>query len=1339
MIKFKFYKKIIASALIISMIAGTPQIATYASENEDIATEITEEATAYSEEETTESLTEDITETDIASEENSTEESTTEVSTEDIGLETEQAIAADYTDAKNKFIDICREKDVMALIYLADSVSVYDSITLPVSGNGIGSVVYGNVVANLESAHTVYLHDVLIGTDDIFYYASFYVDDTEMYGYIDGYYLAHSDEDWLEWEKTYLPDTLLEQVSLEAYEDIEKFPAAIQAKLMDIKQKHPNWVFVPQNTNLDFQTAVANEVGDRSWIWKNTANQNAGFLGNPTSQANWCYATKTAVEYYMNPYNYLDETHIFAFEQLTYNSSYHTEAAIQSFLSKTFMSGEMPGENMTYAKAFYEIGKSRKLSPTHLASRVYQEQGKGTSALISGTYKGYEGYYNYFNVGATGNTETDVIVNGLKKAKDMGWNTRYKSISGGAATIGNNYILKGQDTIYLEKFDVAPNQELYTHQYMQNIQAPWTESSTTRSTYSGSGSLDSPFVFKITMYNNMPLPYVDIWIDNVDITNASDAANMLTGQSLGLILDVSPKSTTESIEAIWTSSNPAVVSVEDGTIVAHKAGSANISVTVGKDKITTSIPVTVKDCTVTFYKADHKTVADTKKVAYGYILDDYDFPSDSSLGQTDGSCIFEGWYTAPDSGMRYTEGMIVANAELKLYPVYKKRGQGFYVTGVSDQTYTGAILKPAITVYDSYTYNYDSGSDGLYHAELIPGKDYTVSYKNTKLPGSADNENEALRPTIIITGKGNYSGVQKIYFNINAKSLRGNDITVDEILVARTGKAQKVAPVVYRDGKKLKRNTDYTVTWPSTVSGSYTNAGKWPITITGKGGYTDSITIYETITNLVPMSKVTVKGLTAQTYDGTQKTPGFSVYYGKTPLTASTDNGKTGDYIITYGENTAIGTGTITIIAVNGSNYAGKKTVTFKINGTPITKAKIRAKDTSSGQSITGIDPKTYNSRPEEMLQYNYELYVGDKILTQSKDGGKTGDYIVSYQKETSAGTAIILFTGINGYSGVLKKTYKILPLALPSIKENGGLQICMPADYTAKDVVNSSTGMISSPDGTYYTNGNITYTYRKGGVKPVPLVFYNGIELVNGKDFRITYSNNTKINDGSNEVKLPTMTIIGKGCFKDKVSINFTIAERNLSTITKASPDNMTAKDVTFSTRRGGYKSVPVIYDISGVKLAAGTDYEKELIYTYTYDTDLDGDGINEKTAGTPVELTDVVPANTTLTVTATGKGCYMNDTISCNYRITQMPISSAKIKATISPQSYTGRQITPAKPAITITYNGEPISYEDYDIISYGENTKKGTGTVVIKGRGNYGGTRTIKFSIIPKLFIW
>ena len=170
------------------------------------------------------------------------------------------------------------------------------------------------------------------------------------------------------------------------------------------------------------------------------------------------------------------------------------------------MQGEVPEAGTTYAQAFYDIGNSLGVSPFFLACRVYQEQGSaGTSPLISGNYPGYEGYYNYYNIGATGTTTTDVYVNGLKTAQNKGWDTRMKALTGGAQYISQNYILKGQDTLYLQKFDVdASYNGLYSHQYQQNITAPMTEGGKIRTAYSQTNALENPFVFKIPVYNNMP-------------------------------------------------------------------------------------------------------------------------------------------------------------------------------------------------------------------------------------------------------------------------------------------------------------------------------------------------------------------------------------------------------------------------------------------------------------------------------------------------------------------------------------------------------------------------------------------------------------------------------------------------------------------------------------------------------------------------------------------------------------------------------------------------------------------------------------------------------------------
>ena len=82
------------------------------------------------------------------------------------------------------------------------------------------------------------------------------------------------------------------------------------------------------------------------------------------------------------------------------------------------------------------------------------------------------------------------------------WTSPKKAIVGGAKFIGSQYIHKNQYTSYLKKFNVASS-KLYTHQYMGNLRAPWSEAKTSYNAYSAAGVLGSALVFSIPFYNNM--------------------------------------------------------------------------------------------------------------------------------------------------------------------------------------------------------------------------------------------------------------------------------------------------------------------------------------------------------------------------------------------------------------------------------------------------------------------------------------------------------------------------------------------------------------------------------------------------------------------------------------------------------------------------------------------------------------------------------------------------------------------------------------------------------------------------------------------------------------------
>lgn len=406
------------------------------------------------------------------------------------GQEDEDLLQGQIQQAAQALERLADEREIIATVYHTDQYPLSAAVQIP-------------------SGSQVMIESVAWENGAIWYQVSYAQDEKSYRGYVQGDYLISTDGRFLEWQQEYLASIPMsaglneDGPLVRAGSDLSAFPESYRAYLSQLQSRHPNWVFVPMNTNIDWNTVIAEEMkGDRSWVH---SSKSAAWKGEQRNQ-NWYLATRQAVEYCVDPRNFLNEKYIFMFEQLTYNSDYHTVQGVQNIVQNSFMSGAIPGEGISYSQYFFDLGQSLGVSPFHLASRVYQEQGaNGTSALISGVYPGYEGYYNYYNVSASGTTDKQVIESGLNYARSKGWNTRRRSIAGGAEFISKNYILRGQDTLYLQKFDVDNSYNgMFSHQYMQNITAPMTEGSATRNAYERAGALNNRFVFKIPVYRNMP-------------------------------------------------------------------------------------------------------------------------------------------------------------------------------------------------------------------------------------------------------------------------------------------------------------------------------------------------------------------------------------------------------------------------------------------------------------------------------------------------------------------------------------------------------------------------------------------------------------------------------------------------------------------------------------------------------------------------------------------------------------------------------------------------------------------------------------------------------------------
>lgn len=336
-------------------------------------------------------------------------------------------------------------------------------------------------------------------------------------------YVGYIASEFVSIDVIYTPDMDFEQ-----WLDEQGFPESYKPSLRQLHAKYPKWIFVADKLNYTFeevleaQNSYARSLINASAIssWKSMESESYDWVNNKWYTYDgdkWNLASKEIIAFALDPRNYLDSTHIFAFEQLSYDARVQNEEGLNSIISNTFMkeTGTIGDKTLlvdddnneyTYAQALMMAGLTSKVSPYHLATRIVQEVSigsDGASDSITGTLEGYEGYYNYYNIKAAAGGGFTAIQNGLIYAKEMGWNKRLKAIVEGACTtLGKNYISIGQDTLYYEKFDLIGTP--FTHQYMTYVMAPYQESVTESKAYSEEMRKDTALTFKIPVYKDLP-------------------------------------------------------------------------------------------------------------------------------------------------------------------------------------------------------------------------------------------------------------------------------------------------------------------------------------------------------------------------------------------------------------------------------------------------------------------------------------------------------------------------------------------------------------------------------------------------------------------------------------------------------------------------------------------------------------------------------------------------------------------------------------------------------------------------------------------------------------------
>lgn len=562
-----------------------------------------------------------------------------------------------------------------------------------------------------------------------------------------------------------------------------------------------------------------------------------------------------------------------------------------------------------------------------------------------------------------------------------------------------------------------------------------------------------------------------------------------------------------------------------------------------------------------------------------------------------------------------------------------------------------------------------------------------------------------------------------------------------------TGKAIKPAVRVYDGDKRLKAGRDYSISYKNNIKASdVSNNQKAPaVVVKGKGNYAGTETAVFKIL-AANIDDVTVESLTLAYADKIQKKVPVLTYNGKKLV-------KEKDFMVDYPDKMTDAykaTGTYKVVLTGKGNFVGTKTadiiitdktliskatvakipnqvynereqtppLTVTMKGVPLKEGtdytvryenntevgtakailtgtgdnyagtkKVTFKITGTplkGAVITGTEGKAYT--------YTGTAHMPDIVVDlNGKPLTKGTDYKVSYSNNIKAGKATIIVQGIRAYTGTVKKTFKIAAYDL-----------------------NDQKVQIEGPDQKV--------KYAKGGSKPKIGLTFSDMKLTEGKDYTISYQNNKSVTVADTQ-KRPQLTIKGKGNFKGTLIKDFSIISKALGD--EEAPVTLAVADIAYIDKAGKYISKPVLTDADGKKLVAGIDYESKGIYTLENGKALTGE--------------DIVDANTNIKVKVTGKGAYYGE-LETTYRVTKSDFNKAKIK--IPAQAYTGKEIILAEKDITVKIGDIMLSPGiDYEIVkgSYHNNVKKGTATVKIVGKGNYGGTKTIKFKIVSKRLVW
>ena len=541
--------------------------------------------------------------------------------------------------------------------------------------------------------------------------------------------------------------------------------------------------------------------------------------------------------------------------------------------------------------------------------------------------------------------------------------------------------------------------------------------------------------------------------------------------------------------------------------------------------------------------------------------------------------------------------------------------------------------------------------------------DYTLAYVNNKKVGAA---------SVVIKGKGNFTGERTVPFKIAKGDLGDYNVTSKRAVYLYNGK--DVAPRVFvsaKDGSDVPREgVDYKVTYTNNNA-----VGIGHATISGIGDYIGSQTVDFAIVDTIDLSTYCTAHAYDAFYTGDGVCPRVDVRLNTESHDEACGNGGASrsddapiegqDYTVSYEDN--VEPGMATAVVRGRGRYVGEVRVQFHI---------LRKSDFDLSDCSVRLDPPSGADRYSYALkggEYSFlytgsavepdvsvSLYSGSGIYVELRAGV---DYELDYRSNTEPGSATVAVRGINGLSGSRSLGFSV-------VRKLSVADLLLTKYDFEQSVYQLKPGFALAPK-----------------LKAFP-------SFIEGADYTLSYSNCDKVGNG-------LVTVTGIGRYAGSVVIEVPIVE---------SLDRPLLSECCFGKIEDQVYTGSEIYPSVVLKNSSGVEVDQTKECSLRYSNNV-----------------NVGKATVTASESASSSS-YIGE-VSTGFNILPADIDDAYF-VPIGGATYTGNAV---EPDVLVRFNGKTlVKGTDYDL-SYSDNVEVGTAHVVVTGKGNFGGKREMTFNIV------